>query len=905
MGGVVIKNCFVEFNTDVTLPYVTLQALARPPVAVGGISGSGTLTISNQLTWISGYMTGSGETNITSDALVEFVSKDAKALARSYNNYGKSLWTDISRIERGNDENFYVPAANADAALSGAQSAWSTYQGAIDSARTTLASAEDAANSVYVTAEAALNTQYFGDSSDLKTADDQYTQDVADAEAAHDPGDPVSDEQYYESLAAAQDSRDQAVDTAVQTYAQGEIGAYNSYLSSWNSARTAYQTSLSTAFTNYRQALKNAAGLAPYSSYSSAQLAQYIHDVLYNQVPTIDVPLDHLGPPNPDDLPSILTNLSADVRNAVAGAYFAQFGAALADDIQAQLSSLDAQAALSQLYYGDSSNSTSDATLSGLQGWVDQAGTWLNNTVASAATSLQSTSQSLVDYATNDAWDDVLNTANSTWDMMRNDPVQFLQTASMAYVNTQAVMANQFTFGLIPGLNSYSDNLVNTSGYYRAVQIGAIVAREAGITFLTGGTGLVAGGTIRGLSLAARYVGPVASRAALRFVFAQGGAGAVRATVSAVRTIACVATTAQRAAQPAMLGMQMYQSYQNVNAMQNAIAAGDYEGAARLAGQTAGGMPSMLAMGRDTARMINAFRQGGPSQLASYLAACFTGETPIYAKRGWIRFDELTAQDEVLARSESDPNGPLEFKRVEEVFRTIAPIWHLHLKGEPDCVSARVLRTTSEHPFWVKGKGWTAAKELQEGDLLSSHDGQWIAVEECMDAGYAEAVYNCRVAEFATYFVGDFEEWGFSVWAHNACIKPIVRPGMQVQNITVNGKTVRVLGTAQVVTTNPGHADEVMREVRDLISRRGGSIDSIVLNRSIRTATGIPSYNTPGANLRPDITVNWKDGKVQVFEVGSPGQSDRFLRDQMQRMMNSLPGVNRGEATPPTLFGDY
>jgi hypothetical protein len=28
-------------------------------------------------------------------------------------------------------------------------------------------------------------------------------------------------------------------------------------------------------------------------------------------------------------------------------------------------------------------------------------------------------------------------------------------------------------------------------------------------------------------------------------------------------------------------------------------------------------------------------------------------------------------------------------------------------------------------------------------------------------------VYNCRVAEYHTYFVGD-EGWGFSVWAHNS-----------------------------------------------------------------------------------------------------------------------------------------
>ena len=80
----------------------------------------------------------------------------------------------------------------------------------------------------------------------------------------------------------------------------------------------------------------------------------------------------------------------------------------------------------------------------------------------------------------------------------------------------------------------------------------------------------------------------------------------------------------------------------------------------------------------------------------------------------------------------------------------------------------RVLRTTAEHPFWVRGRGWTATRQLRGGDALRSHDGQWRAVESVRDTGREEVVYNCRVAEYHTYFVGD-EQWGFSVWAHNSC----------------------------------------------------------------------------------------------------------------------------------------
>jgi hypothetical protein len=77
-----------------------------------------------------------------------------------------------------------------------------------------------------------------------------------------------------------------------------------------------------------------------------------------------------------------------------------------------------------------------------------------------------------------------------------------------------------------------------------------------------------------------------------------------------------------------------------------------------------------------------------------------------------------------------------------------------------------LIRTTGEHPFYVKGRGWVAALELLQGDLLSSEDGQWVPVEEVYDTGEYETVYNLRIADFHTYFIGG-SEWGFSAWAHN------------------------------------------------------------------------------------------------------------------------------------------
>src|SRR5262249_11937433 len=104
----------------------------------------------------------------------------------------------------------------------------------------------------------------------------------------------------------------------------------------------------------------------------------------------------------------------------------------------------------------------------------------------------------------------------------------------------------------------------------------------------------------------------------------------------------------------------------------------------------------------------------------------------------------------------------IEPKLVEEKFERTGRILHLHLLG------GELIRTTPEHPFFVDGKGWTAAGALAEGDRIRADSG-WVGIEEVFDTGCYETVYNLRVADWHTYFVGD-EGWGRAVWAHNQYI---------------------------------------------------------------------------------------------------------------------------------------
>ena len=58
---------------------------------------------------------------------------------------------------------------------------------------------------------------------------------------------------------------------------------------------------------------------------------------------------------------------------------------------------------------------------------------------------------------------------------------------------------------------------------------------------------------------------------------------------------------------------------------------------------------------------------------------------------------------------------------VEEVFENYLPTLDLRVNG-------RTIRTTAEHPFWVRGRGWVPAQQLRAGDQLR-HDRRWLPVD--------------------------------------------------------------------------------------------------------------------------------------------------------------------------------
>jgi hypothetical protein len=200
----------------------------------------------------------------------------------------------------------------------------------------------------------------------------------------------------------------------------------------------------------------------------------------------------------------------------------------------------------------------------------------------------------------------------------------------------------------------------------------------------------------------------------------------------------------------------------------------------------------------------------------SAMQSCFSGDTKLMTPNGLQRIDSFVPGDMILSRDEHDVNGPVEAKMVEEVFKRYAQVLEITVNGQ-------TIRTTGEHPFYVvarveiEGKyveerlgidreegyddgygnvsdngglssntaviersqkkassdpssvschEWLPANQIRSGDVLIGHDGKMSVVEGIRDTKFWEPVYNLRIADWHTYFVGG--ERGLSLWTHNS-----------------------------------------------------------------------------------------------------------------------------------------
>jgi hypothetical protein len=148
-----------------------------------------------------------------------------------------------------------------------------------------------------------------------------------------------------------------------------------------------------------------------------------------------------------------------------------------------------------------------------------------------------------------------------------------------------------------------------------------------------------------------------------------------------------------------------------------------------------------LKVGRKVSTNINVINRT-PARASNIGCNCFTAGTKVLTDEGEKNIEDIEVGDRVLAKDENNPDGELAYKEVGE----------------------QIIETTDNHPFWVQGKGWLFADELQVGDKLQKADGSNLTIDkvEFVKLDEPVTVYNFTVADYHTYYVTDL-----GIWVHN------------------------------------------------------------------------------------------------------------------------------------------
>jgi hypothetical protein len=239
------------------------------------------------------------------------------------------------------------------------------------------------------------------------------------------------------------------------------------------------------------------------------------------------------------------------------------------------------------------------------------------------------------------------------------------------------------------------------------------------------------------------------------------------------------------------------------------------------------------------------------------------------------RADSIREQDFLVARNEFDPDGPLVLKRVEEVFTRVAQIVELVVNG-------RIIGTTAEHPFFVvRHQRFIPANELEVGDEFLSHDGQLVKLEAIRDTGRVETVYNFRVADFHTYFVGG-REWGWSVWAHND----------YARRMSAEAKEAHALRYAEDVrngkATDWGSlSPKQQRAVKEYAASKGYADGELLHNNSLNSSAPARGYVLRDRDSGEPL----KYGETTM--PGTSRYSQEYLDENNARMVFEASGTKR------------
>jgi len=150
---------------------------------------------------------------------------------------------------------------------------------------------------------------------------------------------------------------------------------------------------------------------------------------------------------------------------------------------------------------------------------------------------------------------------------------------------------------------------------------------------------------------------------------------------------------------------------------------------------------------------------------------CFVAGTLVATPSGDRPIESLRAGEIVLTRNDLD--DVVEARPIARTFVRLAPsLVDVHVVTLDD--TRESVRSTPEHLYFTRDRGWLGAGDLVAGEALMDRAGREVQVTKVVPIAQEAIVYNLEVDADHTYFVGRS-----AVWVHNQpCGGPGGAPGI-------------------------------------------------------------------------------------------------------------------------------
>ena len=145
---------------------------------------------------------------------------------------------------------------------------------------------------------------------------------------------------------------------------------------------------------------------------------------------------------------------------------------------------------------------------------------------------------------------------------------------------------------------------------------------------------------------------------------------------------------------------------------------------------------------------------------------CFVAGTLVLTTIGLVAIENIQPGDMVYAKEAVGVEQSVDVSQDSETAPVLEVFAHEVDETYVVTIDGEDIETTANHPFYDENGEQVEAKDLEEGDELTTEDGDTATVDsvECIHHDEPVMVYNFCVMEDHTYFVGEH-----GVLVHNGC----------------------------------------------------------------------------------------------------------------------------------------